>query len=183
MIVNAWCSLCKHFVLFGCGIDCFYSYKSNYNTYELYQHQLNATSGKPFIKMQVKSASPAWTLGTGSIRNSAQPIPSTVETRCDACRPPAGQYLNSVDVLTSNSDVESLERFPNHLPYRVPPPSRWKRRNLIRILTGLLCFVAAIVGTVGGAYFIANVMRGGMFRQSSAHNGRTIQKTETNVVT
>lgn len=132
---------------------------------------------KTFLTIQAPAEPYVSTLSEGPMRSSAQSLPSTAETRGDTCRVPAGQHLNRVSVLTGNSDVESLEHFPSHLPSRVLPQSRSKRflrRTLIRIITGLVCFVAAIVGTVGGAYFIADVMRGAMFRHSSAHNGTTV---------
>src|SRR4051794_15637237 len=94
---------------------------------------------KIFLKMQAVSESSVSTLGKGSMRSSAQSPPSAAQMRGDAGRGPASQCLHHVSVLASNSDVESLVHFSNHLPYRVPPPSRWTRRTLIRMLTGLLC--------------------------------------------
>ncbi|CAE7212127.1 hypothetical protein PTTW11_10259 [Pyrenophora teres f. teres] len=120
--------------------------------------------------MQAPSQTLAQSSGKGPMRDLTQPLPTSAQAIDDV----------------GHADVESLKHFPIDLPNRLPRSSRWSRfwhHNIVRVLIGILCFLASVGGTVGGAYFVAELMRKEMFRQSWMQNLTTVQVTQTQFVT
>jgi hypothetical protein len=91
-------------------------------------------------------------------------------------------------VRISSTDAEP-KSFPDDLPYRISQRSPWARlwhNNSFRIVTGVFCFLVVIGGIVAGAFFLANVMRTGIFHPGSGASTRnatrTVHITSTRVV-
>ncbi|KAG9187314.1 hypothetical protein G6011_05185 [Alternaria panax] len=89
---------------------------------------------------------------------------------------------------TSSTDSKAPQSFPEHLPYRTPPPSPWTRvwRSRKYMAVGAFCFLVVVGGTIAGAFFLVNVMRTGLFHPGSGANmtnaTRTVHVTVTTVV-
>jgi hypothetical protein len=87
---------------------------------------------------------------------------------------------------TLSTDPESRKSFPEHLPYRMPQQPLWNRlwrNNKLRIAIGTFCFLVVVGGTIAGAFFLANVMRTGMFHPSSDAGLRDAPKTSYVILT
>lgn len=85
-----------------------------------------------------------------------------------------------------STDPESRKSFPEHLPYRMPQQPLWNRlwrSNKLRISIGTFCFLVVVGGTIAGAFFLANVMRTGMFHPSSDAGVRDATKTSYVILT
>ena len=134
--------------------------------------------------MQAPSGTSASPLELGPMSNPTQLLPGSAEAK-DTERGGSTFYPNRVSELTSNSDIESLQPFPSHFPDHPSQPSRWdcfRCRNFRRVLISVLCFIAAIAGTVGGSYFVADVIRRQIFGEHHAQNVTTVRVTETKII-
>jgi hypothetical protein len=82
--------------------------------------------------------------------------------------------------LNLSTHRESRKSFPEHLPYRMPQQPLWERlwrNNKLRNAIGIFCFLVVVGGTIAGAFFLANLMRTGMFHPSSGAGVRDATQT------